>query len=80
MGDADYKWGNLVIQCGQNTGPGRGGVAYEGGGGSRDQILGGLRCQDKELRRQSRESRKPLKVVIMAVISPGTLTCSDNLT
>ena len=36
--------------------------------------------QKKELRGQSRETRKPLKVMIMAVPSPGTLTRSANLT
>ena len=38
-----------MIQCSQNTGPGRGDVASEGGGGSRDQILGASGARVKSL-------------------------------
>lgn len=48
-GEADHKGGKLVAQCGQNPGPGRGFVAYVGGGGGGDQILDVLDARIKSL-------------------------------
>lgn len=42
-------WGKSVIQCSQNTGPGRSDVAYEEGGRSRDQISGASGARVKSL-------------------------------